>query len=191
VPMCIGHTKEYLPFFQGHDVDRKNALKIRMWEVALRRKWMRECWSDMKRIASGRRPIEDYLANTRPDHASDIIEAMWAGRRDARFYINTPNRGAVPNMNDDAYLELPCVVDMNDVRPLPFGPMPRPLLGFLQRVLDEHELAVEAAVTCDRKVLRQALLASMVAVSIPDVEAVMNDLLRREKPYLPKKWQKA
>jgi len=191
VPMCIGHTKEYLPFFQGHDVDRNNALKIRMWEVALRRKWMRECWSDMKRIASGRRPIEDYLANTRPDHASDIIEAMWAGRRDARFYINTPNRGAVPNMNDDAYLELPCVVDMNDVRPLPFGPMPRPLLGFLQRVLDEHELAVEAAVTCDRKVLRQALLASMVAVSTPAVEAVMNDLLRREKPYLPKKWQKA
>lgn len=190
VPMCIGHTKEYLPYFQGHDVNRKAALTIRQWDVSVRRSWMRDNWRDMKRIASGRRPIRDFLAKTRPDHASDIVEAMWAGMRHKRFYINTPNRGAVPNMTDDAYLELPCVVDMNDVKPLPFGPMPRPILGFLQRVLDEHELAVEAAVTCDRQVLRQALLASMVATSIPDVEAVMNDLLRRQKQYLPKRWQR-
>ena len=190
VPMCIGHTKEYLPYFQGHDVNRKAALKLHKWEVAVRRERMREAWRDMKRIASGRRPVDDFLDNTRPDHASDIIEAMWAGMREKRFYINTPNRGAVTNMTDDAYLELLCVADMNDVKPLPFGPMPRPILGFCQRVLDEHELAVEAAVTCDRKVLRQALLASMVAVSIPDVEGVMDELLRREKAYLPKKWQR-
>ena len=79
---------------------------------------------------------------------------------------------------------------MNGVRPLPFGPMPRPLTGFLQRVLDEHELAVEAAVTCDRNVLRRAFLASMVAVSIPDVEACLTELLRRERRYLPKGWFK-
>jgi len=34
--------------------------------------------------------------------------------------------------------------------------MPRPILGYIQRVLDEHELAVEAALTCDRSVLRRA-----------------------------------
>ena len=190
VPMCVWHTQEYLPYFQGHDVDKKRALKIRQWEVSVRRAWMRNSWGDMKRIASGRRPIDDFLAKTTPDHASDIIEAMWSGRRGKRFYINTLNRGAVTNMTDDAYLELPSVVDMNDVKPLPFGPMPRPLTGYLQRVLDEHELAVEAAVTCDRKVLRQALLASMVATSIPDAEAVMDELIRREKQYLPRAWQR-
>ena len=93
-------------------------------------------------------------------------------------------------MTDDAFLELPCVVDMDSVRPLPFGPMPRPLLGYLQRVLDEHELAVEAAVTCDRRILRQAFLASMVAVSIPDVDACIKELLRKEREYLPKGWYK-
>lgn len=186
-PMCIWHTQEYLPFFQGHDTYRRGSLTIRQWSIEKRRGWMRECWADMKALASGRRPIADFLARTTPDHASDIIEAMWAGLP-KRFYINGPNRGAVTNMTDDAYLELPCVVDRNDVRPLPFGPMPRPLLGYTQRVLDEHELAVEAAMTCDRATLRKALLASMVAVSIPDVEATMNELLRLEKPYLPARW---
>ena len=70
------------------------------------------------------------------------------------------NNGAVTNMTDDSYLELLSTVDMNAVRPLPYGEMPRPLWGYMHRVLDEHELAVEAAVSCDRKTLLQAFLAS-------------------------------
>ena len=187
VPMCIWHTQEYLPYFQGHDVNKNDALTIRQWSVEVRRTWMNECWTDMRNIASGKRTVEDFLAKTSGDHASDIIEAMWGGLP-KRFYINVPNHGAVPNMTDDAFLELLCDVNMNDVRPLPFGPMPRPLTGYLQRVLDEHELAVEAAVTHDRKILRQAFLASMVAVSISDVDACIAELLAAEKKYLPAAW---
>jgi alpha-galactosidase len=187
VPMCIWHTQEYLPYFQGHDINKADALTIRPWSVEVRRQWMNACWTDMRHIASGKRPIDDFLAKTTADHASDIIEAMWAGLP-KRFYINMPNGGAVPNMASDAFLELLCDVNMNQVRPLPFGPMPRPLTGYLQRVLDEHELAVEAAITHDRKTLRQAFLASMVAVSIPDVDACIADLLAAEKKYLPLAW---
>ena len=189
VPMCIWHTQEYLPYFQGHDAGKTDALTIRQWSVELRRQWMNECWTDMRNTASGKRPIGDFLAKTSADHASDIIEAMWAGLS-KRFYINVPNGGAVPNMTDDAFLELPCDVNMNDVRPLPFGPMPRPLTGYLQRVLDEHELAVEAAFTHDRKTLRQAFLASMVAVSIPDVDACIAEMLAAEKKHLPAAWHR-
>jgi len=115
------------------------------------------------------------------------MEAMWAGLPKS-FYINTLNNGAVTNMVDDAYLELKSVVDMHAVRPLPFGEMPRPLWGFVQRVLDEHELAVEAATTYRRKTLLQAFLASMVTVSIPDAEAAMRAMLDAERDYLPKEW---
>ena len=189
VPKCVWHTMEYLPYFQGHDVNRRQALKIKKWRVDVRRAWMRERWGDMKAVASGKRPIEAFLAETKPDHASDIIEAMWVGLRKV-FHINTLNRGAVCNMADDAYLELASVVDMNEVRALPFGEMPRPLLGYLQRVLDEHELAVEAATTYDRPILRQAFLASMVVVSIGDADRCMAEMLRRERAYLPKQWFK-
>ena len=190
VPKCVGHTQEYLPFFQGHDkANKKDVITLKKWRIDLRRGWMRTLWKEMRDTASGKRPIEDFLEKTTPDHASDIIEAMWLGL-DKRFYINTPNRGAVTNMPDDAYLELLCVVDMNDVRPLPFGEMPRPLHGYCQRVLDEHELAVEAAMTCDRDTLLKAFLASMVAVSIPDSKACMEEMLRRERAYLPKAWFK-
>jgi alpha-galactosidase len=187
VPMCVWHTQEYLPFFQGHDVAKEDALTIRQWRIDIREKWMQACWDDMQAIASGKRPIQDFLDKTVPDHACDIIEAMEAGFSKV-FYINTRNAGAVPNMPADAFLELPCLVDRHEVQPLPFGPMPRPLLGFMQRVLDEHELAVEAAVTCNRATLLQAFLASMVCVSIPDARDCMNELLERQRSSLPKRW---
>lgn len=188
-PMCVWHTQEYVPFFQGHDVNKQDAITIRQWRIDVREKWMNECWSDMRAIAGGERDIHDYLAKTTPDHASDIIEALWSGET-KKLYINTPNQGAISNMPDDAFVEVLCEVGAEGVKPLPFGEMPRPLLGYCHRVLDEHELAVEAAVTYDRKILRQAYLASMVAVSISDVEACMNELLEAERDYLPAQWFK-
>ena len=187
IPRCIWHTQEYLPYFQGHDVNKDDALTIRKWSIETRRKWMDECWTDMKNIASGKRDINDFIEKTTADHASDIIESMWTGTM-KKFYINTKNNGAITNMQPDAYVEVPCVVDMNAVRPLPFGPVERPILGYMQRVLDEHELAVKAAVTCDRKILLQAFLASMVSVSIPDARACMEEMLVSEKKYLPSAW---
>ena len=187
VPMCIWHTQEYLPFFQGHDVADDRAFRIQEWDIEVRKKWMDECRQDMRDIADGTRGIDDFLEKTTADHASDIIESMWVGL-EKRFYINTANRGAVTNMTNDAYLEVLCAVDMNGVYPLHFGDMPRPLPGYMQRVLDEHELAVEAAITYDRDILRKAFLASMVAVSIPDVDACIAELLATEREYLPAEW---
>lgn len=187
-PMCVGHTQEYLPFFQGPDVHKKGALTIARWQESLRWKWVRQYWKEMSAYAAGRTPIADFLRTVTNDYASEIIESMWLGKP-RRFYINTRNNGAVTNLTDDAYVEVPCRPDMNGVHPLPFGPLPRPLLGYIQRVLDEHELAVQAAMTCDRKVLRQAFLASMVAVSIPDVDACMTEMLAKQRHYLPAQWK--
>ncbi len=186
-PMCVWHTQEYLPYFQGHDVAKEDALTLGQWRVDIRESWMKECWDDMEALATGQRPIADFLEKTTADHATDIIEAMWAGLPKL-FYINTPNNGAVTNLPDDAYLELLSAVNLNAVLPLRFGEMPRPLTGYIHRVLDEHELAVEAAVTFSRAKLRQAFLASMVAVSIPDAENCMNELLEAERSYLPSQW---
>jgi len=186
--MCIWHTQEYLPYFQGHDVAKgDDVLTIKPWDVNVRWEWMNQCWDDMKATADGTRDINDFLDETNADHASDIIETMLTGN-DKKYYINTPNNGSITNMTDDAYVEVLCDVDMQGPHALPFGDMPRPLLGKLQCVLDEHELAVEAAVTFDRKILLQAFLASMITVSIPDAEACMNELLETEREYLPEQW---
>ena len=107
-----------------------------------------------------------------PDHATDIIETM-VGGLDKPFYVNTFNRGAVTNMADDAFLELLCDVDADGPRPQPVGEMPRGLRGLQEQVLDTHELTAEAVVTCDRRLLRRAMLTDPLVSSLADADAIL------------------
>lgn len=114
---------------------------------------------------------------------------MWGGLR-RPFYLNVPNCGGVANMADDDYLENLCDLDMSDPRPFPVGDMPRGLLGLQKQILDTHELTAEAAVTCSRDTLLQAMLTDPIVNNIEDGVNIMNELLEAEKGYLPSGWQK-
>jgi len=119
-----------------------------------------------------------------PDHATDIIENM-VGNLGKPFYVNTFNGGAVTNMADDAFLELLCDVDMQGPRPRPVGAMPRGLRGMQEIVLDTHELTAEAVATCDRALLRRAMLTDPLVNSIADADAIIRELLAIERDALP------
>ena len=114
---------------------------------------------------------------------------MWGGLG-KKFYINSANRGAVANLPDDAFLELRCELDMQGPRPLPAGEMPRGLLGLTHQVLDTHELTVEAAVSCDRKLLLRALATDPIVNNLGDARNIMNELLEAERDHLPAGWSR-
>jgi alpha-galactosidase len=116
-----------------------------------------------------------------------VIENM-VGGLGKPFYINTLNRGAVTNMNDDAFLELLCDVDMNGARPRPVGEMPRGLRGMQEVVLDTHELTAEAVVRGDYALLRRAMMTDPLVTSIADADAILAGLLEAEKDGLPQGW---
>lgn len=186
-PTAIGHTKEYVPFFQGYGVAPVDPEPLRLFDAAQRAREMAAAWEITEQYADGRLPIDQFLQTVHDDHATDIIESMWGGLG-TPFFINTVNRGAVPNLADDAFLELRCHVDMNGPAPLPVGPFPRGLLALQQQILDAHELTAEAAVTGDRALLRRALLTDPLGHNIADVDACIADLLAAEREALPDYW---
>ncbi len=187
-PDRIAHTKEYVPYFQGHGQAAVEPEVISIFDAAERARRMAEQWAETEKYAGGGLPIEDFIKNGKSDHATDIIESMWGGLGKS-FYINTANRGAVTNMADDAFLELRCNVDMNGPVPQPFGQMPRGLLGLQQQVLDTHELTAEAAVKCDRDILLKAMLTDPIVNNISDAKAIIDESLEREADALPREWQ--
>jgi alpha-galactosidase/6-phospho-beta-glucosidase family protein len=62
-------------------------------------------WLQVDGLNYGAKPIGDFFTETGSDHATDVIEAMWAGLNKP-FFINTANAGAVGGMPDNAFLEL-------------------------------------------------------------------------------------
>jgi alpha-galactosidase len=186
-PVCISHTKEYVPFFQGIGTLPDEPATLTIFDAAARARQMEARWKETAAFADGKIPVRRFLREGRGDHATDIIESMW-GRLGKPFYINAANLGAVTNLADDAFLELRSDVDLSGVRPQPVGAFPRGLLGMEQLVLDTHELTAEAVVTCDRDTLLRAFLTDPIVNSISDARRMMEELLERERDALPSKW---
>jgi alpha-galactosidase len=187
VPVCVAHTKEYVRFWQGLGVSPEPIPPLSIWETEPRYERHAAMWRQVDGFISGATPIADYVTTFGPDHATDIIEAM-VGGLGKPFYINTFNDGAVDNMADDAFLELLCDVDMDGPRPRPVGEMPRGLRGLQEQVLDAHELTAEAVATCDRGLLRRAMLTDPLLSSIADADAIVGELLEAERDALPACW---
>jgi alpha-galactosidase/6-phospho-beta-glucosidase family protein len=186
-PDRMGHTKEYVSYFQGYGVLPNQPEPITVFDAKTRAQQMASCMKELEEFADGSRPITEFTDKGQIDHATDIIESMWGGLGKA-YYVNTPNRGAVTNMADDAFLELQCDLDMESVTPRKLGEMPRGLLGLEQQVLDTHELTAEAAVTCDKKLLLRAMVTDPIINNYEDAKMVMEELLEAEKDVLPSGW---
>src|SRR5690606_36295189 len=169
VPVCVGHTKEYMRFWQGLGKVPPAIPPLEIWSAADRYKRHDAMWREVDDFVSGRRPIEQYRTAYGPDHATDIIESMVTGLGKP-FYINTMNNGAVTNMADDAFLELLCSVTPNGIERHPVGDMPRGLRGLQEQVLDTHELTVEAIIEQHYGKLRRAMLTDPLVSSIEDAD---------------------
>jgi alpha-galactosidase len=187
VPMCIAHTKEYVPYWQGGSRNPADLEPLALFDAEGRQRERQAVFTGIDRYIAGGAPMAEFFAKTATDHATDVIEAMW-GNLGKRFYINQPNRGAVTNLPADAFLELRSALDRDGPRPEPVGELPRGVLAFTHQVLDTHELTVEAAVKCDRTLLRRAMLTDPIVNSVADADAIIGELLAAEREALPAGW---
>ena len=187
LPTAVSHTKEYVPFFQGHGVKKVKPEPLRCFDADIRAREMADAWEETKKYASGKLSVKHFLDNTVVDHATDIIESMWGGLGKP-FYINSSNRGSITNMPYDAFVELRSDIDMRGPRPQPFGAMPRGVLAIQNQVLDTHELTAEAAMTGSKATLLRAMATDPLCVNLHDAKACISDLLKAEKEALPKYW---
>jgi alpha-galactosidase len=187
VPTCVAHTKEYVRFWQGLGTTPEPVPALSIWETEPRYQRHETMWQQVDDLISGEIPIAEYIKMFGPDHATDVIENM-VGGLGKPFFINTANDGAVPNLSDDAFLELLCDSDMSGPKPRPVGEMPLGLRGMQQLVLDTHELTAEAVATCNHALLRRAMLTDPMVSSIADADAIIRELLEAEKDALPACW---
>jgi 6-phospho-beta-glucosidase len=99
--------------------------------------------------------------------------------------VNTVQGGAVKGWPKDWVLEIPCKIDRAGAHPIPTEPLPDVCYGLIAQVKSYEILTAKAAVSGDRNILYQALLAHPLGPEMADVEKVMEDLLNTHQKYLP------
>ena len=119
-----------------------------------------------------------------------LIESLYADRGDVQV-VNVRNEGAIPNLDDDAVVEVPCRIDASGATPLPLAPLAPEMHGLVQHAKAYERLAVRAAVAGDRTLALEALLANPLVRDADVAGPLLDALLEAHRHHLPRFFERS
>ena len=138
------HFAEYTPWFiKSHQKDL-----IRKFDIPIN-EYIRRC---EKQILEWDKQEKDMLSNPKIDnnksveYASRVILSMITGKKDI-IHGNVLNTNLIPNLPNNSCVEVPCVVQEDDLVPQVVPPLPIHLANLIQTNISVQQLTVEALKT--------------------------------------------
>lgn len=135
-------------------------------------------------IADGKRPAEE-IRNLRSEGIPEIIEGITFNDNAYHHQLDLPNSGLIPNLPDDAIVEVPGIISGIGIRGLNMAPLPEPIAELCRRELAYSSLVVDACYHGDKDLALQALLLDPMMNDIDRARAILDDFLVEFAEYLP------
>ena len=146
-------------------------------EGALARELSKEP-SSLELRAKGKLPPAVPTAAS-PESMGEQIRSLALGI-EKLHYVNTPNRGAVPNLPDWAVIELKAVISSHSARPVFVGELPPQAARWTLAQVYAHELLVDAALEGSRAKALQALACDPMMLNFREPEPVLDALVEAQ-----------
>jgi len=153
-------------------------------DFAARIKEKEDLMAWLKGVASGTRSVEEMVHGKTDESVADIIVAITHGQNHYEISLDLRNNGCIPNLPDDAIVEVPGVVSGDNVRGLQMDPLPEGIAAMIRQQMTIHALSVEAAVKGDRKLALQAMLLDPVVDHYTTAKQVLDDLLEAHRDLI-------
>lgn len=121
------------------------------------------------------------------NHASFIVDLARAiaFNTGERMLLIVKNDGAISNFDDDAMVEVPCIVGKNGPEPLSMGKIPTFQKGLMEQQVAVEKLVVEAWEEGSYQKLWQALTLSKTVPSGEVARKILDDLVEVNKEFWP------
>jgi alpha-galactosidase len=117
----------------------------------------------------------------------DIIEAIVDNGNVTRV-VNAPNEGAIPNLPDEAIVEVNAQINAYGIRPIATGALPEPLGAHLRRFYDFQRQVVAAALSGDREQALHAFVLdpnTAANLDLDQTREMMDEMLEANAAHLP------
>lgn len=143
--------------------------------------------------ADGSKPVASLLAQrsreARLGHAcTDIMAALISGTSVRRPSFIIANDGYIENLDRDAVIEVPGLIEDGTFRGMQVGRLAEPVRAMVQHEIEVQKIAVDAAMTGSRTLALQALLIDPCVHSAAAAEAFLDDVLEEQRELLPLFW---
>jgi 6-phospho-beta-glucosidase len=119
------------------------------------------------------------------DAAAALIASLHAGTGDAQV-VNLRNDGAIPNLPNDAVVEITATIDRDGAHPLATAPLAPEMHGLVAHAKAYELLAIEAAVSGSRTTALKALMTNPLVGDHRRAEPLLDALLDANRSLLPR-----
>lgn len=188
-----GHLSEYLPWYRKRPAEIMDWIDLSDWihgetggylrYTTENRNWFEEDFP--KFLAEAGKPLSEHSRTD--EHASHILEALETGRV-YRGHFNVRNGGTITNLPEDCIIESPGFVDRFGINMVEGVTLPLACAATCSASVNVQRMAVQAAVTGDVTLLKQAVLHDPLVGAICTPEEVwqmVDELLVAQAKWLP------
>ncbi len=187
-----GHNSEYNWWFRKRpDLIEKYCIHGTGWNPGEYAYILKEY---QRREDSWKEDAEQWFAAETPislerghEYAAHIINALQGGEI-YQFNGNIPNTGVITNLPEGACVEVPVFVDKAGFHPVHVGPLPPQLVALVHLSATIEEMAVEAALTGDARLVFQAIAydpLTAAVLSLAEIKTMVNEMFQKNRDYLP------
>ena len=144
-----------------------------------------EVFTACREIAEKGTAKGSYLEVT--NHATFIVDLCMALALNTheRMLLIVPNNGAIVNFDDDAMVEIPCLVGKDGYEPLSIGRIPTFQKGLMEQQVAVEKLVVDAWEEGSYHKMWQAYTLSRCVPSATVAKALLDDYIEANKEYWP------
>ena len=188
-----GHNSEYNAWFRKRpDLIEKYCTHGTGWNPGVYAYILNEyqqtekTWKDQVKAWLAK-PVTAEDLESKMEYAAYIINARKGGEPFG-FNGNVPNTGLVTNLPQGACVEVPVYVDKNGFHPVHVGALPPQLATLVHISSMIEEMAIEAALTGNARLVMQAVLhdpLSAAVLSMAEIHQMVNAMFAQNKDYLP------
>jgi alpha-galactosidase len=187
-----GHNSEYNWWFRKRqDLIEKYCTYGTGWNPGVYAYILNEY---LKREDTWKTETEKWFANDAPislsrghEYAAYIINALKGGEVFG-FNGNVSNKGLIDNLPAEACVEVPVYVDRGGLHPVHVGSLPPQCVALNHVSVMVEEMAVEAAITGDPRLVFQAICydpLTAAVLSLAEIKEMVNEMFLKNREYLP------
>jgi alpha-galactosidase len=172
------HSGEYIPWARhisniyGYNWDENQRSDAKQREEIL------------KNLESG--PNFFWWLERSGERVAEIIKGILDDTGYVEGAVNIPNaEGLLPFLPGNIAVEVPAVIDAQGLHGQEITTLPKGIQGLLRHEAVVSDLGIEAALTGDKDVALQALLADGTCPTPEIAENILNTMLEKQRKYLP------
>jgi alpha-galactosidase len=188
-----GHLSEYLPWYRKRKDEISRWIYTGEWIGGETAGYLNHCrektdeYRDMYPKWMNGEAEYIKLGERSEEHGSYIIEALETGRA-YRGHFNIENKGLITNLPDGCTVEIPCYADRNGIQAAWVGRLPMQLAATCRSSISVQEMAVEAALTGNKELVRLAILHDPLTAAVctpQEVWDMCDAMFEALAPWLP------